>query len=71
MLKQFKKLPQGYYRLLMVGWIVLPLLAASIAASNSDDDATFGAVFLPSIPLYYVLARFGVWIYDGFNENKK
>lgn len=73
MLKQFKELPQGYYRLLIVGWIVLPILAGIIAessGSNYSNGSNFLGALILGIPIYYVLARLGIWIYDGFKNSK-
>lgn len=70
LLEPFKKLPQGYYRLVIVGWIVLPLTFAGIAyaATEQRPEESFFAFLLFGIPIYYVLARFGIWVYDGFKK---
>lgn len=70
MLKQFKKLPQGYYRLLIVGWIILPILAGIVAESSSrfNNGGDFLGALIVGILFYYILARLGIWIYDGFKN---
>ena len=71
-LKQFKNLPQGTYRLIIAGWIILPLIASSIVAgfSHRYADENFVGTLILSIPIYYVLARLGSWVYLGFQNDK-
>ena len=70
MLKTFKELPLGYNRLIIVGWIFLPLLFASIGASLNDQEPEqiFFNIMVFGIPIYYILARLGIWIYKGFKN---
>lgn len=70
-LNQFKKLPQGAYRLIIAGWIIIPIAASAIAAgiSRNSDDA-FLATLIFSIPIYYLLARLGAWVFLGFKIDK-
>lgn len=70
-LNQFKKLPQGSYRLIVAGWIIIPLLASAIAAGISrDSNDAFLATLIFSIPIYYLLARLGAWVVLGFKNDK-
>lgn len=62
-LKQFKKLPQGYYRLLIVGWIIVPIIVSSL-----DSKSNMLPNLVAGIVIYYILARFVVWIYLGFKN---
>jgi len=59
----------------MVGWIALRLLIAKIAARMeehfSNRDQTFFGVLVFGISIYYILARFSTWIYDGFKTPQK
>lgn len=71
LLKPFKKLPKGYYRLLIAGWIIIPLLVTIILTANASRTTKdiFPVVILIFVVfVYYILARFGVWIYEGFKE---
>lgn len=72
LLQPFKKLPEGYYRLVMVGWLILPLLIAAIGAGMEErqQGPTFFALFIICIPIYYVAVRLIIWIYDGFKKDK-
>ncbi|TAH20130.1 MAG: hypothetical protein EAZ08_06980 [Cytophagales bacterium] len=66
-----KKLPQGYYRLVIASLIVIPLFVASIiTALNNADMGIFAYILTLSIIIYYLLARIGIWIYEGFNNQK-
>ncbi len=73
-LETLKKLPQGYYRLLITGWIILPFLVAFIGVyyfkGLSDFLENFCAAYISAFIIYYIMARNFVWIYEGFkNQN--
>ena len=70
LLNSFKKLPLGYYRLLIASWVLLPLLSAIIAASISRDDDAFFGMLIIGIVIYYLIARLVVWVYEGFKNDK-
>jgi hypothetical protein len=72
-LSAFRELPKGIYRLILVGSILLPMIIGIIQESNvqySDGEYFFGSFFFGFI-IYWILARVGVWIYQGFKEDKK
>lgn len=72
-LSAFRELPKGIYRLILVGSVLLPLIIGIIWESNesySDGEYFFGSLFFGFL-IYWILARIGVWIYQGFKEDKK
>ena len=68
----FQKLPQGYYRLLIIGWIIFPFLTGGVFAANpsyhSDGVTEFWVGFIIGAILYCVLGRAAIWVYDGFKS---
>jgi hypothetical protein len=82
LLDPFRKLPEGYYRLFLSVWVLLPFLVAillyllvSILGSNdmyapgpNKGDAWDIAVkvFLILLFIYYPLTRIGIWVWQGF-----
>ena len=75
LLQPFKRLPQGYYRLIIVGWVVTPILSFMFLMTHSSGlglaKLDYYVTFFLFYFIYYVLARFGVWIYEGFKNQKK
>jgi hypothetical protein len=68
-----KKLPSGYYRLIISGWVVFPALYTAINHKSIwiwSTEQKFGDFSL-AVVLYYLLARLGVWVWDGFNRSEK
>ena len=70
-LKPFKTLPLGYYRIFIFGWVIFPFLLGVILATINNDSDAFVAGILMGIPIYFVIARFVIWIYEGFQADKK
>jgi uncharacterized RDD family membrane protein YckC len=72
-LNELKKLPTGIYRLLLVGWLILPLIVAFISgsAANDDEGGTFLGALICSVVIYYIFVRLGIWVYFGFREEKR
>jgi hypothetical protein len=77
LLLPFKSLSEGYYRVILVSFILVPLIVAlllsfanalSIMNLDSYSEYVFFKVFGFGIPIYYVLARIGLWIYEGFKK---
>ncbi len=74
-LSPFQKLPVGYYRLLLAGWIILPAALALIQYASmrtfrvywSDDapETSFKWFFILLL-LYYPAARICIWLWQGF-----
>ncbi|MEQ6118472.1 hypothetical protein [Reichenbachiella sp. MALMAid0571] len=74
MFKKFKELKTGVKRAVVVGTIPgAMILGGTIGALNeryySGDDFFGYSIFL-GIPLYWIVALIGVWVYDGFKENE-
>lgn len=72
-LLQLQKLPKGIYRLLIVGWLILPLIFCLLLGAY-DFYYKFSEVIISLIVfaiLYYILVRMGIWVYFGFQEDKK
>lgn len=72
-LSAFKELPKGFYRLILVGGFLIPLIIGIIF--ESGESYSHGEVFLTAILLsfiiYWILARVGVWIFQGFKEDRR
>ena len=72
-LSAFKELPKGIYRLILVGSFLLPLILGIVLETN--DSWSHGRVFLETFILgfiiYWILARIGIWIYQGFKEDSR
>ena len=77
LLLPFKYLSEGYYRVILVSFILVPLIVAlllsfanalSIMNLDSYSEYVFFKVFGFGIPINYVLARIGLWIYEGFKK---
>jgi hypothetical protein len=71
-LASFKNLKLGIYRLLIAGWIIIPLVVGLIATviSDSDDKSTiFTVTLIFTIPGYYLLARLSAWVILGFKKD--
>jgi len=68
----FKKLPKGVYRLNIACSFLLPLIVALIgeASERHGNGEMFLVCLIMGIPIYWLLARIGVWIYSGFKEDK-
>jgi len=73
LLSPFKILPKGFYRLIIVGSILLPLIISIVIESNNRNshgtEFLFFLVF--GFLIYWILARVGIWIYQGFKEEEK
>ena len=75
-LMPFKKLPAGFYRLVIALGFIIPLIIA-ISEPNALFDYDLGKVsffksgLLPSFFVYWILARVGVWIYIGFTKKEE
>jgi len=74
MIKRFKQMQSGYFRLL-VGVYILLAIAWVIFIVN--DGGVNSAQILPWLILtglltlaYWALVRFYLWIYDGFQHDK-
>ena len=65
----FKKLPAGYYRLYIVGWVFVFIFGMYYFdyPGLSFLKMVGGGVIL-SVP-YYVCGRLLVWVYLGFKES--
>ena len=70
-LGSFKKLPLGWYRLILVGWIVFPIITLFILTifneqPNKLDEfiAVLGIILIS----YYVIIRLILWVRDGFKK---
>ncbi len=62
----FKKLPLDWYRLVLVGWIVIPIISALIF-EEIFVNVLSEAIFL-CVVLYYPLIRIILWVRDGFKN---
>lgn len=71
LLKPFKILPLGYYRIFIFGWVLFPFLLGVILATIDNDSDAFIAGIVFGIPIYFIIARFILWIYEGFQLDKK
>jgi hypothetical protein len=80
LLKPFKILPTGYYRLLLIGQLATPLLIATLYLNFLAIEEIGFALWEKEgfmMPLfvgaaaYYFLARLGVWVYDGFVTDRE
>lgn len=71
LLAPFRKLPLGYYRLFITGWIAIPIMITATYYSKryiqTFDEVTF-AIFLLCFLIYYILGRVIIWIYQGFEQ---
>ena len=67
-LAPFRKLPHGYFRLLIVGWFIFPFIWGFVVQGKGDSDYAFGLMCGPIV--YYIIARIGIWVYDGFKNPK-
>ena len=65
-LGSFKKLPQGWYRLTLIGWIFIPIISALIF-EEIFVNVLSEAIFL-CLVLYYPLIRIILWVRDGFKN---
>ena len=68
MLSNFKFLPKGVQRSIIVGSFILPFIMGYIIFGR-EQDWFFVAVFF-CVPAYWVLAFAGIWIYKGFINHK-
>lgn len=68
----FKKLPKGIFRLIVVFSFVISTLIGFFVEMNerSSDGEAFIIFFVLSMALYWFLVRIGIWIYDGFIEDR-
>ena len=68
MIKKFKQKNLGAYRAIIVGTIPC---AITFAVCFSNGNAAVGSLYaLAGILIYWLCAIAGVWIYQGFTENK-
>jgi tetratricopeptide (TPR) repeat protein len=86
LLDPFRKIPEGYYRLLLAGWLLVPVLMSlllyllvSIFGSNAmygggykswDAWEASYTWFFILAIAYYPLARISVWVWLGFQKDK-
>ena len=68
-LGSFKKLPLGWYRLVLVLWLIVPITTISILDEliNIPSDEYF-IVLGSSLISFYVLVRLIIWVRDGFKK---
>lgn len=69
----FKEMPKGIYRLILVGSFLIPLIVGIVLEMNDSwsDGEVFLATFIFGFLIYWILARIGIWIYQGFKEDSK
>jgi len=69
----FKALPKGISRLIYSMGLVLPTIITLILYSNAsyleEDEVLFGSMFF-SFFGYWFLVILGLWIYQGFKEDR-
>lgn len=74
LLAPFQNLPQGYYRLVIVLGGIFSLIVAFLFALGTNSDGEAFVLFIIGIffgiAVYYLLARIGIWVYNGFNDQK-
>jgi hypothetical protein len=74
MIKRFKQMQSGYFRLLVGSYILLAIAWVILIATEGGVNS---AQILPVLTVtglatlaYWVLVRFYLWIYDGFQHDK-
>ncbi|MBS1684402.1 MAG: tetratricopeptide repeat protein [Bacteroidetes bacterium] len=82
----FRRLPEGYYRLFLAGWLLVPVLVSlllyvlvSIWGSNAMNGGGYKSWdaweasytwFFILVIAYYPIARISVWVWSGFQKDK-
>jgi hypothetical protein len=75
----FRKLPLGYYRLYIAGWLFIPTANAILAWTitfffernryYNDCSDNAWAWFVITLIAYYPVMRICLWIWDGFQQD--
>jgi len=68
----FKRLPKGIFRLIVVFSFIISTLIGFFVEMNerSSDGEVFIIFFVLSMVIYWFFIRIGIWIYDGFIEDR-
>lgn len=70
---QFKKIPKGIYRIIIVGWIILPVIMCIIVSFKSFSHNILEntiIAFFSCIFIYYLLVSLSIWVYLGFQKEE-
>jgi hypothetical protein len=75
----FRKLPEGYYRLVIIGWILVPsvlafflnLIGTFFSAHMSHKQASDYSIrwFIILMIVYFPVARLVIWVLEGFKKD--
>lgn len=65
----FKDLKKGVKRAIFAGTIPAAFILGWIIRGRIDFDSLLLAIVF-GIPIYWVIVLIGVWVYDGFKEDK-
>ncbi len=68
----FKRLPKGIFRLIVVFSFIISTLIGIFVEINerSSDGEALIISFALSMVIYWIFIRIGIWIYDGFIEDR-
>ena len=66
----FKNLGKGVKRLLIVASFILPFIMGGLMTEFNDEE-WFGVSIIICMPIYWMLTFVGLWVYEGFKEDKK
>jgi hypothetical protein len=67
MISKFKALPKGVQRAIIVASLTLPYIVGYVLGGEREWFP-FGLIIVT--PIYWVLTFAGIWIYEGFKEDK-
>jgi hypothetical protein len=74
MIKRFKQMQNGYFRLLVGGYVFLAIAWSIFIFNYGNIDSAHILPFLIVSGVltlaYWILVRFYLWIYDGFQKDK-
>ena len=67
MLKPFKIVSIGFYRLFLVLWLIVIIIFGFIEYSTNERYEGF---FIAAL-IYYIVMRIALWVYNGFKKDKQ
>ena len=70
MISTFKSLSKGAQRLIVTLVISASIINLNIVAPRNAAGEEFVIAFIVFMGLYSIVAMIGLWIYDGFQDNK-